>query len=326
LARLLVTGCGGFVGRTLVARLAAAGHEVWGVDRSSGEDDFAGRERRVADITDGDAVGRLLEECTPDAIVHLAALSSVRASFDDPFTTLVSNTLPALHILEHLKRTARRCRALMVGSAEEYGVVAPEHLPISESAPVDPRSPYALSKSIQNQCCRAFATLYGMDVVMTRSFNHTGPGQSDAFVLSSFARQLVEIQMGRREATMHVGNLDVRRDFLDVRDVCAAYERLLEKGSAGETYNVCSGTSHRIGDLLERLRALAGVKVDVRLDPARLRPVDMPELRGSAGKLADHTGWEPTVPIDETLRALLDDWRERLAAEPGAGAEGRRTQ
>jgi len=326
LAGVLVTGCNGFVGRTLVARLAAAGHEVWGVDRSRGEGDFAGRESRVADLTDGEAFGALLEECAPDAIVHLAALSSVRQSFDDPYATLVGNTLPALHIVEHLKRSGRRCRALVVGSAEEYGVLPPERLPITESAPVDPRSPYALSKSIQNQCCRAYSTLYGLDVLMTRSFNHTGPGQSDTFVLSSFARQLVEIQLGRREATLRVGNLDVRRDFLDVRDVCAAYELLLEKGSAGETYNVCSGTSHRIGDLLERLRALAGVKVDVRVDPARLRPVDMPDLRGSAGKLAGHTGWEPTVPIEDTLRALLDDWRERLAPRPGAGAERGRTQ
>jgi len=324
LSRGLVTGCGGFVGRTIVARLAEAGHEVWGVDRSQDGGDFAGHERRVADLTEADACTALLDACAPDFIVHLAAQSSVRRSFDDPFATLIANTLPALHMVEHLRRAPRRCRVLAVGSADEYGVVAPERLPLSETTPVDPRSPYALSKSIQNQCCRAYATLYGVDVVLTRSFNHTGPGQSDAFVLSSFARQVIEIEMGRREPEMQVGNLDVRRDFLDVRDVCAAYALLLEKGRAGETYNVCSGASHRVGDLLDRLCALSGVEVEVQVDAKRLRPVDMPELRGSAAKLTADTGWTPSVPIDETLRALLDDWRGRLAAQTDAAAAQRR--
>jgi GDP-4-dehydro-6-deoxy-D-mannose reductase len=147
-------------------------------------------------------------------------------------------------------------------------------------------------------------------VVATRSFNHTGAGQSDVFVLSSFARQIAEIKAGRREAVLRVGNLDVKRDFLDVRDVCAAYVALLEKGEAGETYNVCSGRSYRIRDLLDRLCSLSGVEVEVRVDPERLRPVDMPELLGDASKLEAATGWKPTVAIDDTLRSLLEYWED----------------
>jgi GDP-4-dehydro-6-deoxy-D-mannose reductase len=180
---------------------------------------------------------------------------------------------------------------------------------------VAPESPYALAKSIQNQFCRTFASLYHVDAVITRSFNHTGAGQSDVFVLPSFARQIAEIKAGRRERVMRVGNLDVKRDFLDVRDVCGAYMLLLDKGAPGETYNVCSGRSYHLRDLLDRMCELAGVDVDIVVDPERLRPVDMPELRGDAAKLSAATGWAPEVSIDDTLRSLLSHWDGRVAGE-----------
>jgi GDP-4-dehydro-6-deoxy-D-mannose reductase len=153
-----------------------------------------------------------------------------------------------------------------------------------------------------------YAKLYRVDAMMTRSFNHTGPGQRDAFVLSSFAKQIAEIRRGLRDAEMEVGNLDVRRDFLDVRDVCDAYVVLLKKGRIGETYNVCSGQSYRVGDLLREICSLAGVHVSIRVDVARLRPVDTPELRGDPSKMASHTGWSPKHSIQETLKSLLDYW------------------
>jgi GDP-4-dehydro-6-deoxy-D-mannose reductase len=314
-ARVLITGCDGFVGRVLAARLERSGYEVWGIDRARGNPALAPRRHIVADLTDRDAVADALEQSDPDRIVHLAAQASVRASFDEPIPTILNNTLPALHILNWLKSSDKPVRLLAVGSAEEYGVAPPEAMPLSESTPVNPSSPYALGKSIQNQTCRAFASLYHVDVVITRSFNHTGAGQSDTFVLPSFARQICEIAAGRRPGPLRVGNLDARRDFLDVRDVCAAYEALVEHGESGQTYNVCSGRSHRIRDLLERLREFAGADVDIEVDPERLRPVDMPELRGDAGKIQAAVGWKPSIPIDDTLRSLLDYWRERVGSD-----------
>ncbi len=314
MARVLVTGCDGFVGRVLVERLVRAGDEVWGIDRVEGRDDFAGHTRVRADLTDVDEVTKALDQAAPDRIVHLAAQASVRTSFDEPVPTILNNTVPTFHILNWLRSANRPVRLLAIGSAEEYGTVAPEALPLNEKTPVNPSSPYALAKSIQNQACTAFASLYGVDAVITRSFNHTGAGQRDDFVLPSFARQVSEIKAGLREPVMQVGNLDVKRDFLDVREVCEAYTALLEKGQAGETYNVCSGNSYRVRDMLERLCELAGVDVEITVDPERLRPVDMPELRGDPSKLERATGWKASIPIDGTLQSLLDYWAGRVTA------------
>jgi len=310
--RALVTGCNGFVGHALVERLVAGGFEVHGTDRVAGDEAFHGESVAVGDLTSAEFVSHAIEATTPDCIVHLAAQSSVRRSFDEPVSTLSDGTLPALHVLNHLRVTNSKARVLLIGSADEYGTVAAGNLPLAESAPVNPESPYALAKAIQNQFGRMFASLYGVDAVMTRSFNHTGPGQRDAFVLSNFARQVAEIRRGRREPVIDVGNLEVRRDFLDVRDVCDAYVVLLKKGRSGESYNVCSGNSYRIRDLLDQLCALAGVQVKVHVDHARLRPVDMPELRGDPSKMREHTGWKAKIPIQETLKSLLDHWNAQL--------------
>ena len=312
--RALVTGCNGFVGRALVARLVAGGFDVRGVDRTETCDALPSGAYLRGDLADGAFVTGAIESQKADFIIHLAAQSSVRRSFDEPVETLSDGTLPALHILNHLRVSGTKARVLLVGSAEEYGVVAPEHMPIPETEPANPASPYALAKSIQNQFGVMFHALYGVDTVMTRSFNHTGPGQREDFVLANFARQVAEIKLGRREPVIEVGNLDVRRDFLDVRDVCDAYAVLLEKGRSGETYNVCSGQSYRIRDLLDRMCALAGVKVKIHVDKSRLRPVDMPELRGDPARMREHTGWTATRDIEETLQAMLDDWDRRLQA------------
>ncbi|HEU4365495.1 MAG TPA: GDP-mannose 4,6-dehydratase [Candidatus Krumholzibacteria bacterium] len=306
--KALVTGCNGFVGRALVARLAAAGYEVWGADRTAADGAFAGKECVTGDLCEDafveDAVGR----AEPACIVHLAGQASVRQSFDDPVQTLADNTRPALNILNLLRRRGLHGRVLLVGSADEYGTVDPSQLPLVESTPANPESPYALAKAIQNHYGRMFAKLYEVDAVMTRSFNHTGPGQRDAFVLSSFARQVAGIRRGTRSATIAVGNLDVKRDFLDVRDVCDAYVVLLKKGRSGETYNVCTGQSYRIGDMLRQMCDIANVQVSIRVDSARLRPVDMPDLRGDPGKMQAHTGWSAKRPIAETLASLLEYW------------------
>lgn len=321
MSRVLVTGCLGFVGRALVERLVTDSHDVWGVDRSEATS-FAGAEFRRVDMMDRAAVCAVVADANPDAIIHLAAQASVRHSFDDPHGTIVNNTIPALHLLTCLRDSGSHARLVAIGSADEYGTVAPERLPLTEATPVNPESPYALGKSIQNQCCRAFAVLYKVNVVMTRSFNHTGPGQREVFVMPSFARQVIEIKLGRREPVINVGNIRVRRDFLDIRDVCRAYAALMRDGHAAETYNVCSGRSYGIGDLLDEMCGIAGVDVEVRVDPDRLRPVDMPELRGDATKIKQDTGWEPEIPIAETLRSLLDYWEQTLSqTAAGGGSE-----
>lgn len=305
--KALVTGCNGFVGRALVARLAAAGYEVWGADRVAASG-FAGQHCFIGDLSDDAFVDEIMQRAAPTSIVHLAGQASVRQSFDDPVQTLSDNTRPALNLLNWLRRSGSRARALLIGSADEYGTVDQALLPLKEETPINPVSPYALAKAIQSQYGRMFAQLYEVDSIMTRSFNHTGPGQRDNFVLSSFARQVAAIRRGTRGETIEVGNLDVRRDFLDVRDVCDAYVVLLKKGRTGETYNVCSGNSYRIGDMLRQMCDIAGVDVTIRLDAARLRPVDMPDLRGDPGKMRAHTGWSASRPVAETLRSLLDYW------------------
>jgi len=320
-ARVLVTGCGGFVGRVLAEQLLGAGHAVFGAERETRRVLPAGVKALGGDLTTAATVRDIVEASRPDWIVHLAAQSSVRRSFDDPAGTLSGNTLPALHLLESVRVDGRAVRVLLVGSADEYGVIDPSDLPVQEAHAVNPESPYALAKTVQARYGALYAARYGVDVVMTRSFNHTGPGQRDAFVLPAFARQLCEIRAGLREAVLHVGNLDVRRDFTDVRDVCNAYIALLERGRAGEVYNVCSGESISLREALERMRRIAGVDVTIEVDPERLRPVDMPELRGDAAKIRRDTGWEASIPFDETLRSLIEYWQDRVSPpEHGAGA------
>ncbi len=313
--RALITGCNGFVGRALTRRLMAGGYDVFGADRADSQGGFQGREYYTGDLRDAAFVAHVIDEAQPSCIIHLAAQSSVRESFDNPVETLDGNTRPALNLLSHLRKTGSRARVLLVGSADEYGTVDPGDLPLEESRTPNPESPYALAKSVQNQYGRMFARLYEIDTIMTRSFNHTGPGQRDIFVLSSFARQVTEIGRGIRPETIDVGNLDVKRDFLDVRDVCDAYVVLLKKGRTGETYNVCSGKSYRIGDLLREMCRLADVQVTIRVDAGRLRPVDMPELRGDPARLREHTGWTAKRPIETTLKSLLDSWAEQIGKE-----------
>lgn len=316
--RILVTGSAGFVGRVLVGKLVHGGFEVWGADRVS-DDRFTGKRQLAVDLTDETTVGAMLEQARPAFIVHLAAQASVKRSFDRPVETILNNTLPILHILDRLRSEPVSCRLLVIGSADEYGPVATaDALPLREDDAVNPGNPYAMAKSIQNLYCKGYAALYGLDVVVTRSFNHTGAGQPDAFVLSSFARQVAEIKLGRRDPVIEVGNLEVKRDFLDVSDVCEAYVALLHKGKRGETYNVCSGQSFRLRDLLDQLCEVAGMEVEIAVDPDRLRPLDTPELRGDPAKIQSDTGWEPRIPIGDTLHSLVRYWEQELSVEEGS--------
>jgi GDP-4-dehydro-6-deoxy-D-mannose reductase len=317
--RVLVTGAGGFVGGHLAEYLRAEHPEVevHGVSLPgrAGAPHVAGGARLIeADLTDPGSARAVVEEVRPDRIVHLAGQASVHVSWADPGGTLRANVLGIVHVLDAVRALGLRPSALVVGSAEEYGPVRPEEMPIREETPLRPASPYAVSKVAQEALALLYGPAGGLRVVLTRTFHHTGPGRGEAFAESSFARQIAEIEAGRREPVLRVGNLQAVRDFADVRDVVRAYWMLLERGDGGRAYNVCSGRGRRIGELLDVLLAASAVRVEVRVDPGRLRPSDVPAQVGDPALLYAATGWEPRIPLERSLRDLLDDWRARVAA------------
>lgn len=311
--RVVVTGCGGFVGRYLTALLAEEGFDVWGVDIKPDAPDLRLSEYRSIDLQSKADVEKLLKDAQAGSIIHLAAQSSGGISFRKPHETIVNNSLSVLNILEVIRTSETKARLLAIGSADVYGSVEPADLPLVETMPARPNNPYALSKAIQEECCILYASVFGVDVVSTRSFNHTGAGRPDTFVLSSFARQVVEIKKGKREPVVKVGNIDVKRDFSDVRDVSRAYVLLLDGGESGQIYNVCSGTSRSLREILERLAELAGIELKIEVDKERLRASDIEELRGDASRLRAATGWQPSIPFDDTLQSLLDAWDARVS-------------
>ncbi|HVR72365.1 MAG TPA: GDP-mannose 4,6-dehydratase [Vicinamibacteria bacterium] len=317
--RVLITGVAGFVGGHVVdlVRSEHAAAEVVGLDSRPGNRARAlGIEVVPADLQDPASVRRALERVRPDRIVHLAAQSSPQRSWEDPAGTLTTNVLGLLHLLEGARSLSLAPRMVVVGSAEEYGLVRPEDNPLGEDHPLRPTSPYAVSKVAQGYLAFQYATSLHLPIVRTRTFHHTGPRRGEGFAESSFARQLAEIEAGRRPPRIEVGNLDTVRDFTDVRDVVRAYWALLERGTPGEVYNVCSGRGVRLADLLEELVSLSGLKVEIRVDPARLRPLDVPVLVGDPARLRAATGWEARTPLRKTLRDLLDHWRERVGLVP----------
>jgi len=316
--RLLVTGAGGFVGGHLVelVRRETPATNLHGVVQPHGSLAWStsqGARIHEADLDDPAAAAAVIEEVRPDGIVHLAGQSSVQQSWLDPGGTLRTNVLGIVHLLDAARSASLRPAVLVVGSAEEYGPVSEAELPIRETAPLRPASPYAVSKVAQGALAQLYGPAGGMRVVLTRTFHHTGPGRGEAFAESSFARQIAEIEHGLRPPVIEVGNLEAVRDFCDVRDVVRAYLLLLEKGESGQVYNVCSGRGLRIREVLDLLLASSSTRVEVRVDKERLRPADVPAQVGDPSRLRAATSWEPRVPIEETLADLLSDWRARVA-------------
>jgi GDP-4-dehydro-6-deoxy-D-mannose reductase len=315
--RVLVTGAGGFVASHLVDYLAAEhpGALVFGTERP-GTVIPGGPGGSVtaieADLHDPGAVERVVEEAAPDRIIHLAGQSSVQRSWAAPGETLQTNVLGLVNLLDAVRRRGLAPTVLVVGSAEEYGPVRPSEIPLTEASPLRPSSPYAVSKVAQGALALLYGPAGGMRIVLTRTFPHTGPGRGEVFAESSFARQIAEIEAGARPPVLSVGNLDAVRDYTDVRDVVRAYGALLEKGEGGVAYNVCSGTGLPVREVLDILLAGSGARVEVRVDPERLRPSDIPILIGDPGRLRAATGWEPRIPLERTLGDLLDFWREKI--------------
>ncbi|HVM02544.1 MAG TPA: GDP-mannose 4,6-dehydratase [Acidimicrobiales bacterium] len=300
--RAYVTGGSGFVGTWLRAHLAEAGDEVVATGAE-------------VDVTDPGAVARAMADARPDAVYHLAGLAHVGRSWQEPAEYFRVNAGGTLHVLEAARRCPGPPRVVVVSSAEVYGSVGPDQLPVGEGEPLRPVSPYAAAKAAAELVAVQAHLGHGLAVVRARPFNHTGPGQAASFVVPAFARRIVAAQRDGTGA-LRVGNLSAARDLLDVRDVARAYRLLAVGGQAGEAYNVCSGGAVVIGDLVRRMLELAGADLELVEDPELLRPVDVPVLRGDPSRLRAATGWRPEVPLDATLRAVLDQARADLEAAP----------
>jgi GDP-4-dehydro-6-deoxy-D-mannose reductase len=311
-SRVLVTGAAGFVGGHLARALAARGACVIGLGPESGAPDLPLERWITADVCDAAALEAAIAGAKPDAIVNLAGQSSAARSFEDPSGTFRVNVIGAWSVLEAARRAAPNARVLLIGSGECYGP-QPEGTRVAEDAPFRPVSPYALSKATADAMAQVFFETHGLDVVRTRSFGHTGPGQAPRFVLPSFAQQVVAIEKGGAPPVLHTGNLDVTRDLSDVRDIVEAYLALLERGRPGAVYNVGRGEGVKLADLVSRLAALAHVEVSIEVDPARVRPADVPYLVADAGLIERETGWRCRIPLDQTLADVLDEWRAREA-------------
>lgn len=317
--RALITGITGFAGSHL-AEFILSNHpdvEVYGIMRwRSRTENIEAIEKRVqlveCDLRDATSVKTLLGRVRPDKIFHLAAQSYVPASWNAPGESLTTNIIGQLNIFEAVRELKIEPWIQIACSSEEYGLVKEDELPIKETNPLRPLSPYAVSKVGQDYLGYQYHMSFGLKVVRTRGFNHDGPRRGDVFVSSNFAKQLVEVEKGKRPAVIHVGNLEARRDFSDVRDIVRGYWLSLERCEAGEVYNLCSGKAYSIQEVLDRLIELSGVKVKIEQDPARLRPSDVPVLIGDCTKFREVTGWKPEIPYDKTLADMLDYWRGKI--------------
>ena len=314
---VLVTGASGFVGPHLARALRERGAHVIGL---AAEPPVAGLpldDWRTADLLDPAALERALEDTKVAAIVHLAGQSSAARSFELPVETFRLNATGTWNLLEAARTRSPRARVLVICSREIYGP-QPEGSRVAEDTPFGPVSPYALSKAAADALAELHARAHGLDVVRTRSFGHTGPGQEPRFVVPAFAQQIAAIERGSGEPVLRVGNLEVTRDLADVRDIARAYVALLERGRAGEAYNVCRGEGVKLTKVVRWLAERARVAVRVEPDPARMRPADVLWLVGDRAKLERDTGWQPEIPLERTLDDVLEEWRARLAAGPAA--------
>jgi GDP-4-dehydro-6-deoxy-D-mannose reductase len=325
--RVLITGVSGFAGSYLAEHLLAyGGYQIWGAVRQ-GPGQAAHLEGQVhfvsAELTEPEQVRDLLTRVQPEAIYHLAGQSFVAASWRDPWQTLETNIRGLLNLIEGLYHLKLGARLLSVGSNEEYGLVRPDDLPIRETTPARPNSPYGVSKAAQDLLGLQYFLSYGLPIIRVRPFNHIGPRQNDRFVAQAFARQIAEAEAGLRPATIQVGNLDAARDFSDVRDVVRAYHLLMEQGQPGEVYNVGSGTPHKVHELLDLLLSLSQVTIRVETDPERLRPSDVPISYADISKITATVGWTPRIPFEQSVYDVLTYWRDttkQLSAERPSAA------
>lgn len=316
--KCLITGITGFAGSHLAEYLLARGDcTVHGTVRwRSRMENIAHIASRLSlhqcDIRDPLAVAEVIRQVQPDRIYHLAAQSFVPMSWLAPSETLTTNILGQTNLFEAVRACCPGARIQVACSSEEYGLVLPRETPIKETNPLRPLSPYGVSKVAQDMMGYQYHQSYGLHIVRTRGFNHTGPRRGEVFVTSSLAKQIAEIEKDRREPVVYVGNLDAVRDFTDVRDTVAAYYLALEKGTPGEVYNVATGRGYRIREVLEMLLGMSRAKIRVEQDRSRMRPSDVELLVGDSQKLRQATGWQPRYAFEQTLSDLLEYWRSRV--------------
>ncbi|MBI5574313.1 MAG: GDP-mannose 4,6-dehydratase [Elusimicrobia bacterium] len=315
--KVLITGITGFAGSHLSEFLLSKKYEVHGIERwrSKTENIDSFKDKIVlheCDIKDYHSVKKVIESVLPEKIFHLAAQSFVPTSWNAPSETITTNIIGELNIFEAVKELKINPWIQIACSSEEYGMVYENEVPIKETNPLRPLSPYGVSKVAQDLLGYQYHQSHNLNIVRTRTFNHEGPRRGEVFVTSNFAKQIADIEKKKKPPVLYVGNLDARRDYTDVRDIVRAYWLATEKCVAGEVYNICSGRDWKIKDMLNYLLSLSKIKVEVKQDPARMRPSDVQILLGDCTKFTKQTGWKPEIPFEKTLEDLLNYWRERI--------------
>lgn len=310
--RILITGIGGFAGKHLASYLLATTPdvEIHGtvLDTAPASDVIV---YHSLDLKNADAVLRLLLHVRPQHIYHLAAQAFVPRSFDAPWETLENNILAQLNLILACLALDTPPRMLIISSAEIYGAVQPTELPLNENTLLRPANPYSVSKVAQDMLALQYYISHSLPIMRARPFNHIGPGQDTRFVAADFALQIARIEAGQQQPVIHVGNLSAQRDFTDVRDIVRAYRLIMERGTPGEAYNIASGEAYSIQALLDTLLSYSDVPIKIQIDTSRLRPSDVPVIRGDSSRLRGVTGWQPTISFRQTLLDILNDCRQR---------------
>ena len=308
----LIIGGAGFVGAYLIRHLKNdLGHEVTVSKMPHEKINEANVNVIDLNILEKEQIVEMLEIEQPDYIFHLAAQSSVAVSWKNPNLTIDVNIKGSVNVLDAIRESGLTPRILLIGSGEEYGRILPNETPITENNNLRPGNIYAATKACQNMIGKIYADAYGMDIMMVRAFNHTGPNQAPLFVVADFCKQVADIEKGLQEPVLNVGNLSAQRDFTDVRDVVRAYGLLISKGEKGETYNVGSGCAVSIDSILQSIVQMSTCKIEVNIDPAKLRPVDVPIIEADTQKLHKCTGWKPEIPLQQTIKETLEFYRKQ---------------
>lgn len=303
--RALVTGSNGFVGKYLQAELRDHGYHVIGMDLCAEEHTCQ------ADLLDLEQVKQVVKQVQPDIVIHLAGQADVAASWKIPQKTMEVNLVGAINLMESVRAYNSGVRIVLVGSSDQYGTLGTAGVSVSENVSMKPQTPYAVSKLAQEEMAKVYIRSYGMNICMTRSFNHGGAGQREGFLISDFSAGIARVEKGMQQK-LRVGNLTAHRDFTHVKDVARAYRLIAEKGQTGETYNVGSGITYSAQEILNRLCAMAKCEISVEQDPAKMRPSDTPVICCDHTKLTEHTGWEPWRSLGDILLDSLEYWRRVL--------------
>lgn len=318
--RAFITGIAGFAGRHLTEYLRSRGDEVAGLEQDESEEVaklVKAQDLKVyfGDLRDESTLEKAIKQFKPDTVFHLAAQSSVRFSFENPLETFSVNIIGTLVLMETVSRADLPLKLMVISSSEVYGALAPEECPVKEDHPLKPINPYAVSKATVDLMAYQYNKAYSMPVYIARAFSHSGPWQKTVGVLSDWAFQIAKMDLGYSQPILKVGNMNVKRDYTDVRDVVKGYVDLVEKGKPGEPYNICSGKGYQLSELLNIYQGLTSKEITIEPDKSRMRPVDIPILVGSNEKIIRDTGWKPSIPIETTLRDTFNYWREYLVEE-----------